>query len=393
MADPIFSPEEIAVMRAEARGLPAGRRDPIRMPTDGVVERSLDGVPVAATAVVPLEQSQGEEATEGDKGRRIAALVEAVRSAPGGEDGAGEVVPFHDDAAAGEASAAPAREDLGEEAGEELDIDDVEEVTPEAESAAPLLHPPLPAAPPDWFETIFDDDYLRVMPAVDHEQLGRDLRFVLDGLAVAPGAKLLDLGCGPGLHAIELQARGFDMVGLDSSLVMLTHATEEARRRGLGPSFVHGDMRALSLDGEFEGALCIHGTFGYFEDDENAQVLANVHQALKPGARFVLGVPNRDYFVADLPARICWEAGGCMVLEEVDFDFVKSRLEVRRSIAFEDGRQVEHRYSLRAYGLHELARMLAQGGFRVLSVSGHIATPGTFLGPYSRSILLVAQKL
>jgi 2-polyprenyl-3-methyl-5-hydroxy-6-metoxy-1,4-benzoquinol methylase len=239
---------------------------------------------------------------------------------------------------------------------------------------------------------VFDEDYLRILPPLDDRQVDRELRFVLDGMAVAKGARLLDLGCGHGLLATSLQARGFDVVGLDSSMTMLTVATEEARRRGLGPSFVHGDMRALALDGEFDGVLCIHGTFGYFEDEENGRILASVFRALRPGGKFVLSVPNRDYFVADLPARICWEAHGSMVLDEVDFDFLRSRLEVRRSIAFEEGRQVEHRYSVRVYAMHEITALLEKAGFTVTSASGSIATPGTFLGPYSRSLWLFAQK-
>lgn len=392
MADPTFSTEDLAAMRADARGLPAERREPVATGADLAVERALDGGPDrGGAAEEPARAPEQDGVAPGaDQGKRIAALLEAVRSGPGSEDGVGEVVPFHEEGAQAREAGQEAEADS---AAEELDIEDAEEVVhEEAETAPDLLHPPMPAAPPDWFTSVFDDDYLRVLPSPDRDQLGRELRFLIDGLAAAPGAKLLDVGCGPGVHTIELQSKGFDMVGLDSSMPMLTRATEDARRRGLGPSFVHGDMRALSLDGEFDGAICVHGTFGYFDEDENVLVAANLFRALRPGARLVLSVPNRDYFVSDLPARVCWEAEGCMVLEEVDFDFLKSRLEVRRSIAFEEGRQAEHRYSVRVYGLHELSHILVQVGFRVLSVAGHVSTPNTFLGPYSRSIWIVAQR-
>ena len=391
MAEPVFSSEDLAVMRADARGLPAERRSPVTTDIDEAVDRALDGDgETAAKAAAPATVAGPDGAgAGGEQGKRIAALLDAVRSTPGAEESGGEVVPFHDDGAAAVDEPGPEAEAAGLE---ELDIEDAEEVTQPAEVARDLLHPPLPSASPDWFASIFDEDYLRVQPPADREQLGRELRFLIDGLAVPPGAKLLDLGCGSGSHTIELQGRGFDMVGLDSSMALLTRATDDARRRGLGPSFVLGDMRALALEGEFDGVLCVHGTIGYFEDDQNALVIANIQRALKPGSRLVMSVPNRDYFVGDLPARVCWEAEACMVLEEVDFDFLKSRLEVRRSIAFEEGRQVEHRYSVRVYGLHELTGLLEQTGFRVLSVSGHVSTPNTFLGPYSRSIWLVAQK-
>ena len=69
-----------------------------------------------------------------------------------------------------------------------------------------------------------------------------------------------------------------------------------------------------------------------------------------------------------------------MVLEEVDFNFHTSRVDVRRSVVFQDGRQVEQEISIRAYSLHELGKLLRQAGFRVLDVSGGLATRGQFFG-------------
>ena len=64
----------------------------------------------------------------------------------------------------------------------------------------------------------------------------------------------------------------------------------------------------------------------------------------------------------------------------------------QRSAVFEDGRQLEHEVSIRAYSLHELGRVLQQVGFKVLEVSGGAAVRGRFFGTESRQILLVAEK-
>jgi hypothetical protein len=101
---------------------------------------------------------------------------------------------------------------------------------------------------------------------------------------------------------------------------------------------------------------------------------------------------NRDYIVADLPTRVWWEGEGCVVLEEVDFNYQTSRLTVRRSIVFQDGRQVEHEMSIRAYSLHELGKLLRQAGFRILEVSGGIATRGNFFGAASRSVMVLCER-
>ena len=81
-----------------------------------------------------------------------------------------------------------------------------------------------------------------------------------------------------------------------------------------------------------------------------------------------------------------------MVLEEADFNYYASRLEVQRSIVFEDGRQLEQEISIRAYSLHELGKLLHYAGFRVTEVSGGLSPRGKFLGADSRQLIVLAEK-
>jgi len=96
--------------------------------------------------------------------------------------------------------------------------------------------------------------------------------------------------------------------------------------------------------------------------------------------------------VSDLPSRVWWEGDGCVVLEEVDFDFHTSRVLIRRSIVFGDGRQVENEISIRAYSLHELGRVLRRAGFQVLEVSGSLENKEPFLGAASRHVVVVCER-
>ena len=102
-------------------------------------------------------------------------------------------------------------------------------------------------------------------------------------------------------------------------------------------------MRELPFDRKFDGAYCMLTSFGYFDEDANLKVAEGVARALKPGGRFLLDIVNRDYVVSDLPTRIWWEGVGCVVLEEVDFNFHTSRIVTRRSVVFEDGRSWSRR--------------------------------------------------
>jgi len=294
---------------------------------------------------------------------------------------------------------------------EELSAEEIVELGGQSDSAAPPKPPPAPPAKPKaapasppvapqsrkrkgkpWFEEIFDEDYLRTLPFLTPQATQAESLFVLESLGVEPGAQVLDVGCGYGRHAMELAARGMHVVGLDLSLPLLIRGADEAQRRGLNINFVHGDMRELTFDAQFDGAYCLFGTFGFFDDETNKKAAQNVARALKPGGRFVIDVLNRDYLVADLPSRVWWEGDGCVVLEEVEFNYFSSRIVSNRSVVFDDGRQLEQEISMRAYSLHELGKLLHAAGFRILEVSGSIETRGRFFGSHSRSILVVCER-
>jgi SAM-dependent methyltransferase len=243
-----------------------------------------------------------------------------------------------------------------------------------------------------WFEEVFDEDYLRTLPFMTAEQTLREVGFIKDALSPPQDGHILDVACGYGRHAIELSQRGLRVTGLDLSLPLLIRAADESQRRALSVNFVHADMREMAFDGQFDGAYCVLSSFGYFDEETNLKVATSIFRALKPGGRFLLDTINRDYIVADLPTRVWWEGDGCVVLEEVDFNFHTSRVIIRRSVVFQDGRQMEQDISIRSYSLHELGKLLRQAGFRVLDVSGSLATKGNFFGATSRNIIMVCER-
>jgi SAM-dependent methyltransferase len=243
-----------------------------------------------------------------------------------------------------------------------------------------------------WFEEVFDESYLRTLPFMTAEQTLREVDFIESSLSVPKGAEVLDVACGYGRHAIELVQRGLAVTGLDLSLPLLIRAADESQRRAVSVNFVHTDMREMSFERQFAGAYCMLTSFGYFDEESNFKVAEGIARALRPGGRFLIDVINRDYVVGDLPARIWWEGDGCVVLEEVDFNFNTNRVLTHRSVVFEDGQQLEQEISLRVYSLHEMGKLLRQAGFRVIEVSGSIPTRGHFFGANSRNLLILAER-
>ena len=235
-------------------------------------------------------------------------------------------------------------------------------------------HGKIPRSPSEdaWYTKVFSDEYLE---AYFDEDGSREAAFIQEALAMNAGARLLDLGCGYGRHALPLVRAGFEVVGLDLSLSMLKHGLALAQAESLAVQFVHGDMRDLNFDEVFNGAFCMGQTFGYFSEAENLLVLRGIYRSLCPGARLLIDLVNRDAWVSRLPMRTWFEGNRCLIQEDVSFDALQSRLEIRRFVVFADGRDRVYDISLRLYSLNEIRALLEIVGFKLVNVSGSIHTP------------------
>lgn len=259
----------------------------------------------------------------------------------------------------------------------------------------PTSDPPVRMKPKKgkaWYEDFFSEDFLRTARTPRYSHIQRQCDFVESSLGLTRGAKILEVGCGVGLHAVELAARGHEVVGVDLSLSMLNRATVEADERGQTVSFIHGDMRELTFDAQFDAAVCVGTSFGYFDDEGNRQALARIHRALKPRGLFYLEMVNRDYAMRSQPNLAWYDGNGCICMEETQFNFLTSRLHAKRTAMLEDGRQSDSEFSIRLYSVHEIGQLLHKVGFRVAEVSGHEATPGVFFGANSERMIVIAEK-
>ncbi len=243
-----------------------------------------------------------------------------------------------------------------------------------------------------WWETLFGDDFSRAYRPMTEPQLRREVDFILEQLNVAPGAVILDLGCGQGEVCVELARRGYAVVGYDLSVYQLAMAGDNAQRAQAKINFLQGDMREMAFEQMFDAVLCWDTTFGYFEEEKNLDVLTRIRNALKPNGRILIDVMNRDFAARETPYNHWFEGDGCVCMDDMNLDWITNRLRVKRSIILDDGRSKELQYSVRLYTLAELGRMLHDSGFRVSAVSGDVSTKGAFFGPHSPRIIISASK-
>lgn len=116
----------------------------------------------------------------------------------------------------------------------------------------------------------------------------QEVDFLVDLFALPTGAALLDLGCGPGRHAVELARRGFAVTGIDISPTFIEIARERAA--GLPATFICQDARESFPAMQVDAVYCLcEGAFGLAGSEAgHRQILGNVRNVLKTGGQFVL---------------------------------------------------------------------------------------------------------
>ena len=123
-----------------------------------------------------------------------------------------------------------------------------------------------------------------------------EIDFIVSQLGLQPGARILDVGCGPGRHSHELARRGFLVHGIDISQAFIDLATADAVD---GSSFERMDARAMTFDNEFDVAICLcQGAFGLMTaGGHDIDVLTGIRRALKPTGTLVLSAFNAYFAV------------------------------------------------------------------------------------------------
>jgi SAM-dependent methyltransferase len=118
-------------------------------------------------------------------------------------------------------------------------------------------------------------------------QLEPFTRAVLDCVALRPGERVLDVGCGCGSTTLEAAARvrpGGFCTGADISRPMLSRARERAKAAAISNvAFIEADAQVFAFaPGEADAAISRFGVM-FFADPSAA--FANIRRALKPGGR------------------------------------------------------------------------------------------------------------
>jgi SAM-dependent methyltransferase len=246
-------------------------------------------------------------------------------------------------------------------------------------------------------ERFFRETWPTISQALEPEAGARGaVRWIIGVTGLKPGARVLDSPCGFGRHAVAFARSGYKVTGVDFNETELGRAREASREAGVVADFVGADMRDTDFASEFDLAVNLEQSIGYFTDDEDRQLIDRFWRALVPGGAFVLDTRNRDQCVKSLPPEERRQFEDWTLRIENAFDPATSRWRARwyrvtsPSPAAGEAGDLLGETDIRLYSAHELAGMLRPERWSRVEVYGGLdGTPFSFDAP---RLVLVARK-
>ena len=250
-----------------------------------------------------------------------------------------------------------------------------------------------------WYEELFENYGMKYdRESFVHGTVG-ECDFIEKEIRYDKAARILDIGCGTGRHAIELAQRGYNVVGIDLSESLLKRAEEKASERKLRVVFQKQDARSLPFVDEFDLVIMMcEGAFSLMETDEmNFQILRNAANALRPKGKLIFTALNalfplyhsvRDF----LDSKTGEGNAKCTGLS---FDLMTFREHSTLDVEDDLGNRKELQCNERYYAPSEITWLLKSLNFKTVDIYG------AKLGAFSRDdqlstddfeMLIIAEK-
>jgi len=164
-----------------------------------------------------------------------------------------------------------------------------------------------------WFEVWFDTPYYHILyKRHDETDARKAIDNLIGALHLPAAAKVLDLACGKGRHAVYLADLGFDVTGIDISDSSIEFARQFEHEH---LSFYQHDMRKPFRIQYYDAVFNFFTSFGYFDRErDHQQAISHVASGLRPGGRFLIDFFNSRMVQRQLVPReskiidgICFE--------------------------------------------------------------------------------------
>lgn len=245
----------------------------------------------------------------------------------------------------------------------------------------------------DWYS---NEDFWRTFGPLmfgedQFNEAAAQVPLLVERLGLGAGSAVLDLGCGPGRHALPLARAGLDVTAVDTSAELLDELRRRATVEGLEIEVLQADMREFSLARVYDAVLVMWTSFGYFEDEaDHARVMERVVENLRPGGVLLLDLVGLETLCRSLePVHLTEYDDGRLLIERPLLIEHNTRLENEWLLI--DGDRVERAdFSHRVWSAGEISRLIEAAGLELEAIDADLEnTPYDF---EAERMLVIARK-
>jgi SAM-dependent methyltransferase len=211
-----------------------------------------------------------------------------------------------------------------------------------------------------------------------------DAAFLVRILRLPAGSRILDAPCGTGRISLPLALAGYRVTGVDRQPSYI----RRARRRASGQenaSFLVADMRKARFDDQFDAVINWGGSFGYFSDMDNQDLVRAFARAVGPRGKIVIDQPNREHLLRHFRTHV--EQPGLHITNIWDRSAGRMHSEWKLK---KGGRLHTNRMSVRLYTLMEMKTLFRRAGCRLRTAYGSVSGEG--YGRTSRRLIVVGIR-
>ncbi len=240
----------------------------------------------------------------------------------------------------------------------------------------------------------FSRFYDRLTDNVEYEKRA-DYFCRLLSLCGIEGGILLDLGCGTGSMSVKMAEKGFEVIGVDSSVGMLNAAQQKMFESGTRLLLLNQPMQDIDLYGTVDCAICVLDGLNHLESaDDVKRTFEKVSLFMNKGGAFAFDVNTihkHKNVLAD--NAFVYEFDDLFCVWQNNYNSDDNSVEISLDF-FEEEDGVYYRsgesFSEQAYELADISAWLSQAGFEVVGIFDDLTTDG--VRPDSEKAVFLAKK-
>jgi len=247
-----------------------------------------------------------------------------------------------------------------------------------------------------WDDADFSQRMLKEHLSQDHDlasrrfsMIERQVQWIHRRILLRNPAKILDLGCGPGLYTSRLAKLGHECTGIDFAPAPIEYAQEQAERETVDCSYVLGDIRSADFGGGYGLVIIAFGQLNIFKIRDAKEILKKAQGALAEGGILLLEVHLLEAVRGEGERQTYWYSEESGLFSDKPHLLLGERFWDRNNlVAIEryyiigaaGGEVKQYSASIQAYSEEQYAELLEGCGFRRMefyeSMGGSIGDSG-----------------